>query len=331
MKRILATLLICVTLWASDQEILQVYQLFNVKTTTVQEESVELTQTLYGKAVVDERTVTAVSPRFDGYVEKLHADFTYQRITKGERLFDYYSPEVLAAQVELINALSYPNRGKLVDSAEEKLRLYNIPDATIKQIKKSRQKAANLAYHSPVNGIIMKKEILAGGAFKKGQTLYQITDLSHLWIEAEAYQEQKESLHPGMKARIHIKGIQEALTGTITQHNPQVDPATQTFTVRIDIANPNLNIYPGMFADVSVATRQQTSLTLPKTAVIEKGDRHIVFIAGEFEGEYEPTTIRAKRLSNGKYQIISGLESGTRVVDNALFLMDSDAQMNGMY
>lgn len=331
MKAILLTCLVVFISMASEEKILQVYQLFNVKTTTVQEETIEITHDLYGKAVVDERSVTLITPRFDGYIEKLHANTTYQTVAQGEKLFDYYSPEVLAAQVELVNALGFQNRTKLQSSAEEKLRLYGIPEATIQEIKKKRASSPVLTYRSPVQGVIMEKSLFEGGAFKKGQTIYQIADLSRIWVEVEVYQELRETIQPGMPARIRFKGLEKGFTGKVIQDHPIINPQSQTYVARIDIRNPQLEIIPGMFANVSVINAQKTVRVLPKTAVIEKGDRHIVFIAGEFEGEYEPATIQAKRLPNGKYQILSGLETGTKVVDNALFMMDSDAQMNGMY
>lgn len=333
-KLLIAIFLLFVNLNAAEEsEILDVYQLFNVKTTEVQEETITLEDQFYGRVVPDERTVVDVVLRFDGYVEALQADFTYKEVKKGEILFEYYSPEILAAQVELINALRYKSQqsANLIESAREKLRLFDVDEATISKVEKSKKTQHRLPYRAPADGIIISKSINLGSSFKKGQTLFVIADLKKLWVETDIYQESRQNITLGMRAQIKFKGFEKLYSGKVEYLNPVFDEKKQTFSARIGFVNPALSIYPGMFGEVNLIQTQKSMLTLPKTAVITKGQKHIVFLAGEYEGEYEPQLIEARRLPGGKFEILSGLDAGQKVVNNSLFMLDSDAQMNGMY
>lgn len=335
-------LLFCLTLFpliaeekeTEEPEILTVEQLFNVKTTAVKKEQVLVKKSFYGRAALDESRVVDIAPRFDGFVTVLYADKTYTPITKGQKLLDLYSPELLTAQIELINALNFKlgSKGKsLAKSAEEKLRQYDLDSGIIKRIKTQKKSLDTIPLYAPTSGVLLQKKINKGSAFKKGTNILQIADLSRLWIEADVYQDDREFIIPGQQVKVRVRGVAKPFSGAVESLYPMIDEKSQTFRARIVLQNPDTILYPGMFARVDVIKESREMLTLPKTAVIIKGDKRIVFVAGEWEGEYEPSLIEAKRLPDGKFEILSGLEEGATVVNNALFMMDSDAQINGLY
>jgi Cu(I)/Ag(I) efflux system membrane fusion protein len=320
-------MLVALSLNAGD---VTVEQLFNVKTVTVSKEEVVHSRRYFGTVAADEGRVHEVSLRFGGYVGRVAVDRPYRYVKKGEKLFDIYSPELFLAASELVNTLQSTHKG-LQESIVKKLRLLGIAESVISGIIKAKKVDEFIPVYAPAGGYVTQKNIVNGSSVKAGQLLYTLTDLDAVWVMARVYESDLAHIHEGMAARIRIDGRAGEYSATLERIYPDVDAKTRSVAVRLSVANPEHALFPGAFADVALLSAPKTMLLLPKTAVITKGDRHYVFVAGEYEGEYEPTPIQARRIERGRFEVLGGLEEGTSVVDNALFLFDSDAQINGLY
>jgi Cu(I)/Ag(I) efflux system membrane fusion protein len=311
-----------------------VEQLFSVQTVKVKKETKTQRIKNYGYVTMDESRVYDISPRFGGYVVELFADKIYKRVKKGEALVTLYSPEVFKAKEEYLNAYKYSkkrdNKGML-GSAKLKLQLLGISENEINEIIKHNSASANTTIYSPVDGYIFIKEINRGSAFNAKQKLFQIVNLDKVWIEAKLFEESRVSLSDSKNYELTFKGLDKVYKTSNKLLYPQLDPKVATLTLRLRVDNAKHELFPGMYATVISLKDEKEQLTLPTTAVIRKDGKYYVFMVGEFEGEYEPLEIDVKIIDANTYVIIDGLSQGDEVVNNALFMMDSDAQINTLY
>ena len=326
MKIIISTLLIGATLLSA--EILEVSQLFNKKLIKVQKEQIGTLKNFYGTTALNETKTYDIVTRFDGYITKLHANEQYKTVKKGSPLFSIYSDEVNSIQQEIQIAKKFNK--SLVNSNIEKLKSLDVNYATIKKIKSSNKTIKNISFYSPTNAIVLQKNINKGSFAKKGKLLLQLASLDELWFIASVYQKDLAFIKKDMKAKIYIDGISTPLDSVVDMIYPTVDLKTKTVDVRFIIPNKDLKLYPNMFAKVSLKQIKKEMLTLPKTAVLVKGSKYYVF-QNLSKTEFEPIEIKAKRIASNKYEILSGIEEGQEVINNALFLLDSDAITNGLY
>jgi len=311
-----------------------VEQLFSVQTVKVKQETRSERIKNYGYVMKDESRIYDVSPRFGGYVVKLYADKIYKQVKKGEPLVTVYSPEVFKAKDEYLNAYRYtrkrPNKGML-SSAKLKLQLLGLDDAEIKAVIKKGRASANTTIYAPVDGYVFVKGIEKGSAFNAKQKLFQIVNLDEVWVEAKLFEEERARLSTTSKYELMFKGLRKTYTTQKKLLYPELDPKVATLTLRLKLKNSNHALFPGMYATVISLKDEKVQLVLPTTAVIRKNGKYYVFVVGEFEGEYEPKEVDAKVIDANTYAIKAGLNEGDEVVNNALFMMDSDAQINGLY
>ena len=328
MRYFIAMALLVFTL---DAKIIEVSQLFNKKIVSVEEQNTSFKKSFYANTAIDESKIVDIVTRYDGFIDKLYADKTLKFVEKNSPLFKIYSDEVISAQLELLLAKKLQNRNsQLYKSAYSKLVAFGLGNKTLRAIKNSPKKIENFTVYSPVSGYIVKKNINNGGFVKRGKLLLQIADLSELWVIVKVYQKDLNFIEKGMSASVKIDGVDEKLKGIIDFIYPSLDSKTQSVDVRIVLDNKKLNVYPNMFAKVDFLKRSRTILTLPRSAVLNKGDKHFVFKPID-EREFEPVEITAKRIDSKKYEIISGLKKGDKVIDKVLFMLDSDAVTNGLY
>ncbi|MDF1880190.1 efflux RND transporter periplasmic adaptor subunit [Sulfurimonas sp. MAG313] len=311
-----------------------VEQLFSVQTVKVKKEIRSERVKNYGYVTMDQARMYDISPRFSGYVEILNADKIYKKVKKGEALVTVYSPEVFKAKEEYLNTYKYtkkrPNSGML-ESAKLKLELLGISNKEIERLIKNKKASAHTTIYSPVDGYVFIKGIDKGAAFKAGQRLFKIVNLDEVWVEAKLFEEERGRLSMTSKYELHFKGLEETYMTTNVLLYPELNPKVATLTLRLRVDNKDHNLFPGMYANVISLKDESKQIVLPTTAVIRKDGKHYVFMVGEFEGEYEPLEVSVKILDADTYAILGGLEVGDEVVNNALFMMDSDAQINGLY
>ncbi len=326
MKLLLTTLLIGATLL--NAQILEVSQLFNKKLIKVQKEEIASLKSFYGTTALNETKIFDIVTRFDGYITNLYANEQYKTMKKGSPLFSIYSDEINSIQQEMQIAKEFNK--SLMNSNIEKLKSLDVNYATIKKIKSSNKTIKNISFYSPTNAIVLQKNINQGSFAKKGKLLLQLASLDELWFIASVYQKDLSFIKKDMDAKIYIDGVSTPIDSVVDMIYPTVDLKTKTVDVRFVIPNKDLKLYPNMFAKVTLKQIKKEMLTLPKTAVLAKGSKYYVF-QNLSKTEIEPIEIEAKRISSNKYEILSGIEEGQTVINNALFLLDSDAITNGLY
>lgn len=311
-----------------------VEQLFSVQTVEAKKKQMGKTEKHYGFVKADQSRVYAVAPRFDGFVVELYADTLYKKIKKGQPLALVYSPEVFRAKEEYLNTLSYvrkhPN-ASMLESARLKLELLGISEEEIKKVSRSGKTSANTVIYAPAEGYLFIKGIEKGSAFNAKSTLFRIVNLDEVWVEAKLFEEDRRLPMRSTRHVLSFKGMEETYTATKVLLYPELDPKEATLTLRLSIENKAHKLFPGMYARVDSVLQTQSYLMLPSSAVIRKNGKHYVFVAGEYEGEYAPVEIGATPFDSSSYIVTEGLLEGERVVNNALFMMDSDAQINGLY
>jgi membrane fusion protein, copper/silver efflux system len=313
---------------SAQAQILEAKQLFNKTTVKVKEEKVFQTQTFYGQTSLDTSRVFDVVTRFDGYITKLHANEDFMLIKKEAPLFELYSNEIMSIQKELLITKSFNE--KVYKSGLDRLLALGLHDKELQKIKNSQHAYENISFYAPFNAILMKRNINNGSSVKQGELLLQLANIDQLWFLAQVYQNDLALINKGSVAKLYVDGIKEPFITKVENIYPIVDATTKTVPVRFTVENKNLQLSPNMFAKVVVQTHEKTALTLPKNAVIQKGNKHFVFLYHSQE-EYEPLEVEAKRISANSYEIISGLNANDEVINNALFLLDSDAVTNSLY
>ena len=311
-----------------------VSQLFSVQTVKVQKMDVAKSFKSYGYVKADEANIYMLMPRFSGFVEKIYVDAIYSYVQKGQALAAIYSPEVYKAKEDYLNSYYYTKRNNtngMLKSARTKLELLGISNKEIEDVIKNKKVSKLTTIYAPQNGYIFAKTIVNGSAFQAGKLLYKIINTDSLWIEAKLFDNQLASIKNTQSFEITTATTNTPLTTNNKMLYPDIDPKAAAYTLRLLVKDPQHTLILGQYATLKGINIKQQYLVLPKTAVIRKNGKFYVFIVGEYEGEYEPLQIMAKPLDNEHYIITEGLGEGDEVVNNALFMMDSDAQINGLY
>ena len=310
----------------------RVVQAFSVKLTEAEQRTIAPRHTFYGQTAIDEGRIYEVAPRFSGFVTELKADRSWVDVHKGEPLLSLYSPELVSAMGEYAQSLHLVHEGAdaMRQAAKRRLRLLGVDAAAIEAIRAGASAPESYRLLAPASGVVIEKKVNQGSAFSAGQTLYTLADLSRLWVEAEIYQHRLKVLDRIEKATVYLEG-HGTFEAAVLDRSPLLDEASQSVTLRLALDNPQGRLQPGLFARVALLEPEREVLFLPASAVMPRGGEYYVFVEGFFEGEYEPRVIGAERIGREGYAIAWGLEPGERVVADALFLFDSDAEINMLY
>jgi len=291
-----------------------------------------------GRIAVDETRIHRVNVKFGGFVETVQADFVGRAVRRGEPLFTIYSPELLAAQEELLLALGTrrelgASKGlaadgdTLVASARRKLELWDVPAATIARLEQTRQAERAVAVPSPASGVVVKKEIVPGARLEAGGTPYEIWDLSSVWVLADVYETELQHVRVGAPATLSLKAFPgQSYQGRVAFIDPVLDPRTRTAKVRLAFANPGAALKPEMFGEVVLGTEPRQALRIPGDAVIDSGTRSVVFVAME-DGKFQPRVVRLGASDGEQVEVLDGLEAGEQIVTRANFLVDSESRL----
>ncbi|NDP38057.1 MAG: efflux RND transporter periplasmic adaptor subunit [Rhodoferax sp.] len=293
-----------------------------------------------GRVEPDERRLYTIAPKFEGYVERLHANVTGQPVAKGQPLFEVYSPELVSAQREyavamqgvaaLKDASSQAQSGmqQLAKSSLARLKNWDISEQQIKSLTQSGTTQRTLTFRSPVAGIVMEKKAVQGMRFMPGEMLYQVADLSHIWVVADVFEQDLGLVKTGAQAQVQINAYPgKVFTGKVTYVYPTLKAETRTVPVRVELANPGLLLKPGMFAqmEMQVAAKGQV-VTVPVSAVIDSGTRQIVLIE-KGAGRFEPREVKLGARSDNYVEILDGVKDGEPVVVAANFLIDAESNL----
>jgi Cu(I)/Ag(I) efflux system membrane fusion protein len=309
-------------------------QLFNVRTVRVERISAAKEQVNHGYIVAEDARRVDVVAWYSGFVETLYANTRYMKIAKGEPLAKIYSPEVYKAKQDYLNSIKFnakrPSPGML-RGAREKLRLLNVNEKEIAAIERDRKIDIYTTLYAPVSGWLFAKKLNEGSSFKKQETLFEIVNLQEVWLEAKLYQKELAGLDALKHFSVTTEGYPTRFKARRSLLYPELNPKEATATLRLVVENPDEILKPGMYAKMHASATAQTRLVIPRTAAIRKEGRWYAFLATAFKGEYEPVPIEIEPLDNRYFIIKKGLREGEEVVNNALFMMDSDAQINSIY
>ena len=293
-----------------------------------------------GRVEPDERRLFTIAPKFEGYVERLHVNVTGQPVAKGQALFEVYSPELVSAQREyavavqgvaaLKGASSQTQAGmqQLAQASLARLKNWDISDEQIKALTQSGATQRTLTFRSPVAGIVMEKKAVQGMRFMPGEVLYQVADLSHVWVIADVFEQDLGLVKNGAKAMVSINAYPDkTFSGRVTYVYPTLKAETRTVAVRVELDNPGLLLKPGMFAQVELPVSAKGQVvTVPVSAVIDSGTRQIVLIE-KGAGRFEPREVKLGARSDNYLEVRDGVKDGERVVVAANFLIDAESNL----
>ena len=297
-----------------------------------------------GVIAIDERRTYAIAPKFEGWVEKLYVNTSGQSVSKGQALFDVYSPELVSAQREyaiaaqgesaLSNADSEARTSmkQLAEASLARLKNWDISEGEIRRMANEPQANGklrhSLTYYAPVSGIVLEKRAVQGMRFMPGEALYQIADLSSLWVLAEVAEQDIALVKVGSVARVSIEAYPgKEFEGKISFIYPTLNTTTRTVQVRVEIANPGGQLKPAMYANVTLPTGTGAEvLAVPVSAVIDSGRRQVVLVQLA-EGRYAPREVRLGSRSDDYVEVLDGLAVDEKVVTSALFLIDAESNL----
>ena len=293
-----------------------------------------------GTVTPDETRIRHVHTKIAGWVEKLFVNFTGQLVRKGQPILSIYSQELLASQQEFLRAretaakfaaseLPEVRRGgeELLQSAEQRLLLFDVPEDFIAELKRTGQPKRAVTLLAPVSGFVTTKEIFEGQQIEPDMELFTITDLSRVWIEADFYEYEARALHVGQQAKVTLPyDPLRQLAGRVTYIYPTLNPESRTLRVRLEFQNSDFALKPAMFANVELPLDAADGVVIPDSAVIDTGERQVVFVSLG-GGRFEPREVKLGVRSSGKAQVLSGVAAGEQVVTRANFLLDSESQL----
>jgi len=326
-------------------------QLIGMKTATIKREAVGGELRTVGVVAPNERGLAQITTRFAGWIQKLMVSETGERVRRGQALATIYSPDVLRAEQELLVAAGWnvgagadakpthaadPHGGEgitagLVANARRRLELLGISSQEIDELLRTGKAVEAIAIRSPAEGYVIAKNAVAGVAVQPGTVLFEIADLSQVWVTAEVYEQDIARIHVGQAARLELSSYPgESHTGKVRFIYPVLDASNRTLRIRLEFKNrtdrngPRLR--PGMYGTVYLDLPSTTGLTVPGEAVVDTGEMHYVFVAKD-GGHFEPRQVKIGGRVKDRVEILSGISEGETVVTTGNFLIDSESRL----
>lgn len=312
--------------------------LANIQTIRVGSISPEHEVNMTGRVAVNEQNLEVITADYSGRIEKLFIDFTGQKISRGQRLASVYSPELVTAQKELIEAAKNKETNPvLYNAVKEKLRLLKITESQIEAIEKRGELITEMDIYAYSSGIVLTRNVSTGDYVSRGSVLFEIADLNNIWILMDAYESDLSLIRMGGRLNFTVPSIPgREFTSVIKFIDPVINPQTRTVSVRAEADNPGLILKPEMFVRAKIqvtSAAEDKSLVIPKTSVLWTGKRSIAYVKVQ-DAEFPSFEIREVELGApaGDFYIVeSGLQQGEEVVTNGVFAIDAAAQLSGNY
>jgi len=326
-------------------------QLIGVKTAVVSIQPLKKIIRTVGLVEYDQRNLFSVNTKVEGWIEKLYVNYTGMYIKKGEPLADVYSPDLWATQQEFINVVRWAKRSQakgssestsafgtmiakdadaLVDASRQRLRLWDISDEQIKTIEESEKPIRTLTVYSPASGYVLQKTAVQGMKVMAGEKLFDVADLSSIWISADIYEYELPLLKVGDTASIQLSYFPgRRFSSRIDYIYPALSGDTRTAKARFSIPNPGGQLKPQMFTNVEVEIDLGRKLAVPDDALIDTGLRQIAYV-DKGNGTFEPREVSIGVRAEKMVEITSGLKAGDKVAAAANFLIDSEAKLKGV-
>jgi Cu(I)/Ag(I) efflux system membrane fusion protein len=293
-----------------------------------------------GRVAVDETRVSRVHAKVEGWIERVFVNFVGQPVTKGQPLLTIYSPELLATQQEYLLALearktlaastlpgARADSAALVEAARQRLRLWDVTEAQIDEVQRTGQPARAVTLYSPASGYVTARNAFPDQRITLETELYTVVDLSRVWVLASVFEYEQGLVRVGQPAQVSLpQQPGKTYRARVAYVQPQVDAATRTLPVRLELANPGLALKPDMYVEVELGSPRRRALTVPAEAVLDSGLEQTVFV-DRGGGSFEARRVHIGRRVGDRIEILHGLEAGERVVTSGNFLISSESQL----
>lgn len=281
-----------------------------------------------GTVQLDERLVTVVATRSDAFIDKVAEVTTGDRITKGQTLLEFYSPEVAVAGAQFLTDLNIRDKDNARGGGRQRLENLGIPTQDIAEIERTRRPPLSMTWRAPRSGIVLERNAVEGMKATSGEVLFRIADISTVWIVADVPEFQLGAVAIGASATIRLRSAPgRTFSGRVALIYPRVARETRTAKVRIEMPNPDGTLLPNMYAEVEISSGLSDQVvTVPDNAVIDSGNRQIVII-DQGEGRFEPREVKTGARGGGYTEIQNGIVAGDHVVISANFLIDAESNL----
>jgi Cu(I)/Ag(I) efflux system membrane fusion protein len=284
-----------------------------------------------GTVMPNEQTLSQVTPKVGGFVERLYINQTGQRVRRGEPLITLYSPDLVAAQEELLVAARLATTDStartLVEAGKQRLRAWDVSQAQIDRVLRSGTAERTVTLYAPTSGIVMDKKVVQGQSIQPGEMLLSVANLSDVWVDAQVRELDAAFVRVGSPATVEFTGYPgHSFSGRVGFIYPTVTGDARTVTARIVIPNPDDRLKPGMYATVALDAPPRTALSVPSSAILNTGQHTLVFVdlGG---GSFAPQEVTAGDVAGDYTEIRSGVTAGQRVVTSAQYLLDSESNL----
>ena len=314
-------------------------QLIGMRSVPAVKESLGASVRAVGFVAANESSLVSVNTRFSGWVEQLEVGQTGQLVQKGEILAAVYSPEMLNAQQVFLNAIKWTDRkpggggqptaiaSDLERDARLRLELLGVAPQDVDAIAEAGQAQRAINVRSPVRGYVSRKSVLKGLYVQAGTELFQLADLSTVWVLVDVYESEIPRVKVGQQATFELKAYPgRRWVGRVQFIYPALNTGSRTLQARVELRNPALELRPGMFGDVTLDVPTTEAVVVPLEAVIDTGEHRYVFV-DRGGGHYEPRQVEAGWSGQGRVAILAGLAEGEKVVTTANFLLDSESRL----
>ncbi|MDE2029550.1 MAG: efflux RND transporter periplasmic adaptor subunit [Alphaproteobacteria bacterium] len=302
-------------------------QQLGVQTATVERHDLARTVHAVGTVQIDETRQTLVSPRFSGWIEKLDADATGMQVKKGDPLFVFYSPELthIEAEYPFSHALNGPHAA---NGTIERLQSLAAPPEEIARLQKEHTVNDHMTLYAPADGTVLQKMAIEGMKFSPGMTLYNLVDLSNVWVIVDVYEQDLARVAVGQTAKITFTAFPgRTFDGKVSFIYPDINKTTRTAKVRIDLPNPTGELRLDMYADANILGEPEKNvLAVPASAVLNSGQRQVVLLALG-DGRFRPQEVKTGMRAGDDIEILDGLKEGDKIVTSAEFLIDSESNL----
>jgi Cu(I)/Ag(I) efflux system membrane fusion protein len=306
----------------------------------VSEETVAREVRVVGQIAVDETRLNVISPKVDGWIERLYADATGQAIEAGAQVMAVYSPMILTAQEELLlarrlvtdmtsaDSAARAHAFSMLAAARSRLSAWDVSENDVARIERNGRVERTVTLRARSAGFVMEKNVVQGQRIMAGDVLYRIADLSRVWLEGDVYEQDLAAVHLGQRVSAELQAIPgTSFTGRIAYLSSTLNLETRTARIRVELSNPGYLLKPGMVATLRLVGRAQTrALTVPRAAVLSTGERHLVFVKRP-DGMLEPRMVTIGAATDERIAILKGLARGDNVVASATFLVDAESSL----
>lgn len=315
-------------------------QLINLKVVEVSDGHVMKNIRTVGTLQYDETKVAKIHSKIEGWIDKIHVDYTGKLVRKGQPLFSIYSPELVATQQEYLLALKAERNLKgsefgdvsgganaLRESAYRRLKLWDVSDQQIRKLEETGKPITSITFYSPASGFVLTKNVFEKMRIDYQTEAYSIADLSTIWLIADIYEYEASRVHAGQKATMTLSyNPGRRYEGSVAYIYPDLNSMTRTLKARVEFPNADYGLKPGTFANVELDTGHSSGLVIPVDAVLDSGDQKIVFVQ-KSEGEFEPRRVELGEYLENQVVVTNGLKPGEKIVASGNFLIDSESQL----